>query len=107
MIAPGGPIPPVFKVILGKRLINAKGCVGCHTLIRSRKLPTEPELSDDPGSDLFGKRFPNEYLKMLLANPRATLGLGSKPEVGDMPNLELTQSEIEALSAFINSERRR
>jgi len=108
VIAPGSPVPPPLSpAILGKRLFNAKGCVGCHNLIRSRKLNIEQELSDDPGADLFGKRFPEEYLKMLLANPRTTLGLASKPETGDMPNLELTQSEIESLSTFINSERLR
>jgi hypothetical protein len=105
--APGSPAPlPLSQATLGARLFNAKGCVGCHSLIRANEFHIDSELQDDPGSDLSGKRFPEAYLKKIHANPRAALALDSKPQLGDMPNLGLTQSEIEALTAFINRERR-
>jgi hypothetical protein len=106
-IAPGSPaLPPLSQPALGERLFVAKGCIGCHVNNELRSgdvvnaFKTLGFGSEAP--DLTGKRFPDAYLKSLLADPAATRG----PDAG-MPNLGLTMSEIAALTAFINRERPR
>src|SRR5262245_9314873 len=101
VIAAGSPTPPpLSQAALGERLFVAKGCIGCHI---NREV--QAENLGNIGPDLTGKRFPEAYLKSFLADPQATLGRNSEPERGEMPNLGLTQSEIGALTAFINRER--
>jgi len=101
VIAAGVPAPPPLSpTALGKRLFVAKGCTGCHS-------NQEVRAGDDPGvgPDLTGKRFTEAYLKSVLADPSATFRRNSEPERGEMPNLDLTKSEIAALTAFINRKR--
>jgi len=103
VIAPGSPAPQrLSQTARGERLFVAKGCIGCHI---NREV--EAENLVDVGPDLTGKRFPETYLKRFLADPQATLGRTADPERGDMPNLGLTTSEIDALTAFINRDRSR
>ena len=82
---------------VGERLFAAKGCVGCHI-----KDGFSVDNRFDVGPNLTDKRFPESYLKSFLANPQAVLGRKTDVERGEMPNLELKQSEIAALAAFIN-----
>jgi hypothetical protein len=101
VIAAGVPAPPPLSPIaLGKRLFAAKGCIGCHS-------NQEVRAGDDPGigPDLTAKRFPEAYLKSVLADPSTAFRRNSEPERGEMPNLDLTKSEIAALMAFINRKR--
>ena len=50
---------------------------------------------------MTGKRFPETYLKVLLADPKSMLTIDPAWDPWEMPNLELKKSEIEALVAFM------
>jgi len=103
VIAPGSPVPsPLSQAALGERLFTAKGCIGCHT---NREIETQ--ILAGIGPDLTGKRFPEAYLKGLLADPKAAFASRDPERTWKMPNLELTKSEIAALTAFMNRERPR
>jgi cytochrome c2 len=78
---------------LGRRLFQAKGCVVCHV---NRNAETSPEISLEVGPDLTRVTKDARYLEAWLANPSAV-----KPDT-TMPNLQLSQSEIEALIAFLD-----
>lgn len=103
VIAEGTPGPPALsREAAGLRLFVAKGCIGCHA-----NRDVGKDSLTNVGPDLTGMRFPEAYLKSLLANPKAALS-GRVPDGTDegiMPNLDLTQSEIAALTAFINRQR--
>lgn len=103
VIAPGSPAPgPLSQEALGERLFVAKGCIACHI---NREVQVENLVSIGP--ELTGRRFPETYLQGLLADPGAAFRRDSETEYGDMPNLDLTGSEVGALTAFINRERSR
>jgi cytochrome c553 len=90
VIAQGSAAPPPFSpATRGVRLFSTKGCVGCH-----RHVEVNPERATDAKMDLSGKRFPQEYLGKFLADPSI--------KSTAMPNPELKDDEIAALSAFIN-----
>jgi hypothetical protein len=90
VIAAGNDAPAPFSPITrGVRLFAGKGCVGCH-----RHVEVNPERVTDAKMDLSGKRFPQDYLRKFLADPSI------KP--AEMPNLKLSNDEIDALAAFIN-----
>jgi len=90
VVSGGTTLPaPFAPATRGVRLFTAKGCIGCH-----RHVEVNPQRSTEARFDLTGKRFPPEYLKKFLADPSI------KP--AEMPNLKLTDSEIDALAAFIN-----
>jgi hypothetical protein len=103
VIAPGTPAPNPFSLATrGFRLFTLKGCNGCHL---------HPEVKNGRlyGPDLEGKRFTMEYLARFLADPSITpvpkeVCSKDRSYCGSpyaMPNLNLTDSEIEALVAFI------
>lgn len=75
--------PAMSNSVRGERLFVAKGCVGCHN--------PEGKL------DLSQRKLETAYLKMFLANPAI--------RTTDMPNLNLKQDEIAALSAFLTGAR--
>lgn len=82
----------------GRQLFVAKGCITCHVhgdIGDARSLAVGPDLSE--------RRFAADYLGMFLADPSI------RPPTGDnrMPDLDLSQAEINALVAFINAERPR
>ena len=91
VIDSGSPAPLAFSdAERGQRLFIAKGCVTCHEQGRI-------------GPDLRNRRFEADYLKRFLADPAATIG--QRTAGVQMPNLNLKQTEIAALTAFINSDR--
>ena len=103
VIAPGTPAPNPFSLTTrGFRLFTSKGCNGCHL---------HPEVNGGRpyGPDLTGKRFATEYLRRFLADPSITpvpeeVCSKDRSFCGSpyaMPNLNLKDSEIEALVAFI------
>jgi len=103
VVAPGSPAPaPLSPAALGERLFTAKGCIGCHT---NREVETQ--ILAGIGPDLTGKRFPEAYLKNVLSDPKSAFASRDPERTWKMPNLELTKSEIAALTAFINRERPR
>ena len=102
VIAPRQSAPlPLSPAARGERLFLAKDCIQGHI---DRDISAE-HLSE-VGPELTGRKFPETDLQRFLADPQATRGRDPALEEG-MPNLELKQSEIAALVAFINRERPR
>jgi len=80
---------------LGENLFIAKGCVTCHA---HRGIKTAGGFSLDVGPDLSTFTASPDYLRTWLKDPQTV-----KPNT-QMPDLELRETEIEALIAFINSD---
>jgi cytochrome c553 len=80
----------------GHRMFVAKGCVACH-----QHAKVDGSGHYQVGPDLTDKRFPADYLQKFLADPSI------KPrtaKTSKMPDLNLKDSEISALIAFINAD---
>jgi cytochrome c2 len=93
---PGGARPVSFSPAeRGHRLFVAKGCAMCHSHAKA-----EAYGKGEVGPELTDKRFATQYLRQYLANPTI------KPPTTNtrMPDLGLSEAEITALVAFINSE---
>jgi len=84
------------QVELGRQLFIAKGCVTCHT---NTKIPRDMtgSITLDMGSNLSKFSANAEILRLRLKDP------SSVKSDTKMPNLNLSDAEIEALIAFINS----
>jgi len=94
-IAPGTQAPPLSPADQGQHLFVAKGCVTCH-----ENNVGSPNVSTRVGPQLIPRKYQDDYVARILANPSATL-----PPRADglrMPDLNLKQGEIAALVAFIN-----
>ena len=93
-------IAPVETVSLydqGRVLFQAKGCIVCHNHAELRQAFTG--ITTDIGPDFtWGTKRPVEFLRSWLADPQFF-----KPDT-PMPNLELSEAEIEALAAFLMGE---
>lgn len=91
--------PVVTESERGRFLFAAKGCVTCHV---HGGVDVASELKD-AAPDLTERRFPADYLSKFLADPSI-----KPPTVTNlrMPNLGLKPTEIVALVAFINSDRK-
>ena len=84
------------QVELGRRLFIAKGCITCH--YNSRVGNTSDYWTIEMGAPNLSKFSASpEVLFIRLKDPSA-----AKSDT-KMPNLDLTEAEIEALIAFINS----
>lgn len=80
---------------LGEKLFVAKGCIMCHSNNRiDRNLV---EIQTDMGPALSNYTASAEYLRIWLKDPKA-----AKPQT-QMPDLGLSQVEIDALIAFLSS----
>lgn len=94
------PEAPVHSTLsqaeMGRQLFIAKGCVTCHA---NTKIPRSMKgsITVPIGTDLSNFSASPEALFMRLKDPTSV-----KSDT-QMPNLGLTQVEIEALIAFINS----
>jgi len=96
VIEPTAPAPAALLAgERGRRLFVAKGCVTCHLHRDVRGSGTVAM-----GPELTTPRLAPEYLQRFLADPSIT---GSTKQ---MPNLNLKQTEIAALIAFLNPEQR-
>jgi hypothetical protein len=91
-IVPAGK--PVSQEEFGKILFVAKGCVTCH--VNPRVEAAFIPFQVDVGKNLTGYVASPEFLRIWLKDPKAV-----KPNT-EMPNLELSQAEIEALIVFLN-----
>lgn len=89
--------PPVVvpSVELGKALFVAKGCVVCHMQAEARMGFTG--IQTDVGPNLTHTQLTTDYLRVWLKDPSSV-----KPET-EMPNLELKETEIEALAMFLTA----
>lgn len=84
------------QIELGRQLFIAKGCVTCHT---NTKIPRDMtgSITLDIGTNLSNFSANPEVLRLRLKDP------SSVKSDTQMPNLNLSDTEIEALIAFINS----
>jgi mono/diheme cytochrome c family protein len=87
--------PIVTDVERGRRLFNGKGCIACHThgAVGRGNVNVGPELT--------ARRYLPSYLRQFLAHPTDTPSAKSGSE---MPDLDLFETEIASLIAFINGE---
>lgn len=86
----------ISQVELGRQLFLAKGCITCHT--NSRAASSSEYWTIEMGAPDLSKFSANpEVIFMRLKDPTSV-----KSDT-NMPNLDLTKVEIEALVAFINS----
>ena len=83
------------QVELGRQLFIAKGCITCH--INSKAAGSSEYWTIPVGTNLSNFSASPEVLFVSLKDPSA-----AKSDT-QMPNLDLTKVEIEALIAFINS----
>jgi mono/diheme cytochrome c family protein len=83
--------PRVTAAERGERLFLAKGCVTCHG---------EGGVGAGPfGPSLKGRWLAPEYVKLFLRDP--SIRPPSQPG-WEMPNLHLSEVEVDALAAFLN-----
>lgn len=86
----------------GKNVWNAKGCAGCHTIGKGRL--AAPDLNG-----LFGRRT-TDWVKRWLHDPDAMIANDETAKAlfveykMKMPNLKLTDAEIDAVMNYIASE---
>jgi FtsP/CotA-like multicopper oxidase with cupredoxin domain len=90
------PSQPASLVETGQALFIAKGCLTCH--FNSRIDGKYYEFRSDFGPNLSHYTAGPEFLKMWLANPALV-----RP-ITQMPDLELDETEIAALIAFLNGD---
>jgi mono/diheme cytochrome c family protein len=84
---------PVPDAAYGKQLFSAKGCATCHA---HRATATSGGFSAEVGPNLTNYQPNPEFLRRWLRDPQAI-----KPNT-QMPNLNLSDSEIKALVAFLS-----
>ena len=97
-VQPSSPVveaasPPGSGV--GQALFVAKGCVVCHV---HERVPESESISASIGPDLSLYRNDPVFLSRWLADPASVRPLA------EMPDLELSAGEIDALIAFLNSD---
>ncbi|HEY3312614.1 MAG TPA: cytochrome c [Anaerolineales bacterium] len=90
--------PNLSPAELGKQLFIAKGCTTCHMQQDIHRSNDSFYVDVGPNLNSFASANP-EYLKSWLKNPASV-----KPAT-QMPNLELSQAEIEALVAFLTAKK--
>ena len=83
----------ISQTELGRDLFIAKGCMLCHSHNETNKIR---EFGIDMGPDLTNFTASPEYLRVWLKDPSAA------KSTAKMPNLELSDAEMDALIAFIN-----
>jgi cytochrome c2 len=91
----GSADPAISQVEIGRQLFIAKGCMICHSHNDTNQVR---EFGTDIGPNLTDFAASPEYLRMWLKDPKAV-----KPGTR-MPTLGLSETEIEALIAFLNAD---
>jgi cytochrome c oxidase subunit 2 len=87
----------------GRALADSKGCVACHTIDGSARVgPTWKGLygKTETMSDGSTALVDEAYLRSFIRNPQARNVKGFPPV---MPRLELSDDELSALVAYIQS----
>lgn len=85
----------ISQVELGEQLFVAKGCIACHS--NSKVANSYGYMTTDVGPNLTKFSASPEALRLRLKDP------ASVNSATQMPNLNLSEAEIEALIAFIKS----
>ncbi len=104
IIATAAPTPTPDPAAQGRALFQAKGCATCHRheglnigRVETRS-PADLELGEALGApDLTHYRPDAEFVRRWLRDP-AAVRTGT-----NMPNLHLSEDEIEALLAFLQA----
>ena len=89
--------PSISQVELGQQLFVAKGCVTCHVNTKAPNSYDYWTINVEGATDLSNFSASPEILRIRLKDPSA-----AKSDT-QMPQLNLSDAEIEALIAFINS----
>ena len=87
----------VSQVQLGEQLFVAKGCIICHVNTKVTDYHEYSTIGLEGATNLSNFSAHPDVLRMRLKDPTSV-----KSDT-QMPNLDLTEAEIEALVAFINS----
>lgn len=90
-------IPSLSQVELGEQLFVAKGCITCHVNTKVTDSHHYLTIGYENATNLSKFSAHPDVLRMRLKDPTSV-----KSDT-KMPNLDLTEVEIEALVAFINS----
>jgi len=101
--APGGPAGGGARVEQGRALADAKGCVACHTVDGSPRVgPTWKGLHGKTETMADGSTalVDEAYLRSFIRDPQARHVKGFPPV---MPKIEMTDEELAALVAYIQS----
>ena len=88
----------------GRRIFRTKGCAGCHTIAGYAAGAVGPDLSHFASRDTFaGAIFDrtDQNLRRWLRDPPAEKPMDPDHGLG-MPNLHLTDQEIDQLIAYLN-----
>lgn len=94
-IATDASAPVVSDSERGRRLFAGKGCITCHAH------DSVGRALENVGPALTARRYQPSYLQSFLAYPRQT---ESAKFGSEMPNLQLRNTEIASLVAFINGD---
>ena len=104
VIATAAPTPTPDPADLGRALFQAKGCTTCHRHagLSIGRVETRAKVDLDLGQalgapDLTHYRPDAEFVRRWLRDPAAV-----RPQT-EMPNLHLSDEEIEALLAFLQA----
>jgi mono/diheme cytochrome c family protein len=81
---------PPNAVARGQQLYHDQGCYGCHTMGKAGT-PIAPDLSH------IGAKHDGAYLEKWLRNP------ASQRPSAHMPRIEMTESDANALAAYLSS----
>jgi len=92
--APGNS--SISPIELGRQLFIAKGCITCHVNMKAEMISNHWTI-DMGAPNLSAYSADAGYLEKWLSKPSAI-----KP-AAQMPDLNLSENEIQALVAFINS----
>jgi mono/diheme cytochrome c family protein len=86
--------PPQHSALRGRHLYVAKGCIACHSHAEAAGMA----FFGAGALELSGRTWPEPYLRRFLADPA-----GTRSDIGAaMPALGLSDTEIDALVAFLN-----
>jgi cytochrome c553 len=88
--APAAARSPGSVLERGEAAFKSNGCYGCH-LVGKFGTPIGPDLSH------VGSKYPPEYLARWLRDPAL-----QRPSA-HMPALELSESDVQALAAYLGS----
>lgn len=89
------PDPNASQIEIGRQLFVAKGCITCH--VNTKVYSFSEYVTLEVGPNLTKFSASPEALRLRLKDP------ASVKSDTQMPNLNLSEEEIEALIAFINS----
>ncbi len=99
VMRPGAALPAIAESDRGHRLFVAKGCGTCHV---NGDVPEFAALNRvvGVGPELTGRRLEAAYVRQRLTRPSSLPKLGDSPV--RMPDLALSEGEVNALVALIS-----